>query len=62
MSKAARLYIEAVKEKDNDDFDLGQFGFEFSIDQIELRALELKPDLFDAYWAEVAEDERNKVA
>ncbi len=62
LSKAARLYIEAVKEKDNDDFDLDQFGFEFSIDQIELRAIELKPDLFDAYWAEVAEDERNKVA
>ena len=62
LSKAARQYIEAVKEKANDDFDLGQFGFEFSIEQIEVRAIELKPDLFDAYWAEVAEDEHNKAA
>jgi hypothetical protein len=54
--------MEAVKEKDNDDFDLGQFGFEFSLEQIEVRAIELKPDLFDAYWAAVAADERNKAA
>jgi hypothetical protein len=50
----------AVKEETNDDFDLGQFGFEFSLEQIEVRAIELKPDLFDAYWAEVAADERKE--
>ncbi|MBV8808952.1 MAG: hypothetical protein JO033_09780, partial [Acidobacteriaceae bacterium] len=30
LNKAAQLYIEAVKENRNGDFDLGQFGFEFS--------------------------------
>jgi hypothetical protein len=54
--------MEAVKEKDNDDFDLGQFGFEFSLEQIEVRAIELKPDLFDAYYRELEEEERNKAA
>jgi hypothetical protein len=63
LIKAARLYIEAVEEERNDDFDLGQFGFEFSIDEIEVRALQLKPDLFDEYWRQVREEEeRNKAA
>jgi hypothetical protein len=60
LNKAARVYMEAVKEETNDDFDLGQFGFEFSLEQIEVRAIELKPDLFDAYWAAVAADERKE--
>ena len=62
LNKAARLYIEAVEEERNGDFDLGQFGFEFSIDQIEMRALDLKPHLFDEYWRQVEEEERNKAA
>ncbi|MBV9498362.1 MAG: hypothetical protein JO138_03210 [Acidobacteriaceae bacterium] len=60
LNKAAQLYIEAVKENRNGDFDLGQFGFEFSIAQIEIRALEIKPHLFDEYWRQ--EEERNKAA
>ena len=64
LDKAAQLYIQAVKENTNGNFDLGQFGFEFSIAQIELRALEIKPNLFDEYWRQVEEEEgeRNKVA
>jgi len=63
LNNAARLYIGAVEEERNDDFDLGQFGFEFSIDQIEMCALQLKPDLFDEYWRQVrADEERNKAA
>jgi hypothetical protein len=62
LGKAARLYIQAVKENRNGNFDLGQFGFEFSIEQIEVRALEMKPDLFDEYWREIEEEERNKAA
>ncbi|MBV9501972.1 MAG: hypothetical protein JO138_21585, partial [Acidobacteriaceae bacterium] len=62
LDNAARLYIQAVKENTNGEFDLGQFGFEFSIGQIEVRAIELKPDLFDQYWREVEEEERNKAA
>jgi hypothetical protein len=62
LTKAARQYMVAVEEKTNDDFDLGQFGFEFSFEEIEVRAIELKPDLFDAYWAGVEADERDKAA
>ncbi len=60
LNKAAQLYIAAVKEERNYDFDLGQFGFEFSIEQIEVRALELKPHLFDQYWRELEEEERDQ--
>ncbi|MBV8892634.1 MAG: hypothetical protein JO138_10280 [Acidobacteriaceae bacterium] len=62
LNKAASLYIAAVKEGTNHEFDLGQFGFEFSIEQIEVRALEIKPNLFDAYYRELEEEERNKAA
>ncbi|MBV8808714.1 MAG: hypothetical protein JO033_08565 [Acidobacteriaceae bacterium] len=62
LNKAARLYIHAVKENTNGEFDLAQFGFEFSIEQIEVRALEMKPHLFDEYWRQVEEEERNKAA
>jgi|SRR5947209_160139 len=62
LNKAANLYIAAVKEGTNHEFDLGQFGFEFSIEQIEVRALDIKPNLFDEYWRQVEEEERNKAA
>ena len=62
LTKAARLYIEAVKQERHNDFEPEQFGFEFSIEQIEVRALELRPHLFDAYWRQVEEEERNKAA
>jgi len=62
LDNAARLYIQAVKENTNGEFDLAQFGFEFSIAQIEIRALEMKPHLFDEYWRQVEEEERNKAA
>ncbi|MBV8807158.1 MAG: hypothetical protein JO033_00670 [Acidobacteriaceae bacterium] len=62
LDKAARLYIHAVKENTNGEFDLAQFGFEFSIEQIEVRALEMKPHLFDEYWRQVEQEERNKAA
>ncbi len=62
LNKAAQLYITAVKENRNDNFDLGQFGFEFSIGQIEVRAIQLEPDLFDQYWRELEEEQREKVA
>ncbi len=62
LNNAAKQYILAVHENRNGDFDLGQFGFEFSIAEIELRALQIKPNLFDKYWDEVEEEERNKAA
>ena len=56
LNKAARLYIEAVDEERHDVFDLGAFGFEFSMEQIEGRALDIRPDLF-AEWARQQEEE-----
>ena len=60
LEAAARLYILAVRENTNDHFDLGQFGFEFSIAQIELCALDLYPNLFDEYYEQELEEQRNR--
>jgi hypothetical protein len=51
---AASNYQIAVIEETNDDFDLGQFGFEFSLEEIEVRAMELDPELFGVYERELA--------
>lgn len=45
LAVAARAYIAAVQENRKKTFDLGQFGFEFSLVQIEAHALELDPGL-----------------
>ena len=50
MKEAATAYIQAVAENRNHTFDPVELGFEFSMAQIELRALEIQPDLF-AEWA-----------
>jgi hypothetical protein len=50
LDEAARQYIVAVQEERNDEWEPKQFGFEFSLEQIEVRAIELKPDLFDAWY------------
>ena len=56
LDQAAREYIVAVEEERNDEWEPKQFGFEFSLSQIEVRAIELKPDLFDAWYAEHPEE------
>jgi hypothetical protein len=56
LTKAARLYIEAVDEDRNGDFDPSALGFEFSMEQIEGRALDIRPDLF-AEWARQQEED-----
>jgi hypothetical protein len=57
LDEAARQYIEAVHEDRQDDFDdPAKLGFEFSLGQIEVRAMELDPDLF-ADWDPDAEEE-----
>lgn len=62
LEAAAVAYIEAVYDNTN-DFDLGKFGFEFSLAQIELCALELQPNLFEEYERELAEKRsRSKAA
>ena len=51
LTEAARQYIQAVHEQRHDLWEPADNGFEFSIEQVELRALDLEPDLFAA-WAE----------
>jgi hypothetical protein len=55
LETAAYLYIDAVYDSTNDQFDLGQFGFEFSLGQIEMCAIELCPNLFEEYESELAD-------
>ena len=54
LEAAAHRYIDAVHENTNDNFDLGRFGFEFSLAEIELCAMDLRPNLFAHYEAELA--------
>jgi hypothetical protein len=51
LDKAARHYIAAVHEGTNHTWKPEENGFEFSIAEVELRALDFPPDLF-AEWAE----------
>jgi hypothetical protein len=55
LETAAYSYIDAVENNTHEKFDLGQFGFEFSLDQIEMCALDLCPTLFEEYEQELAE-------
>jgi hypothetical protein len=50
LYQAALQYIEAVHENRNDVWEPAANGFDFSMTAIELRALEIDPDLF-AEWA-----------
>jgi len=51
LTEAARQYIVAVHEERHDLWEPEENGFEFSLEQVEVRALEIEPDLF-AEWAE----------
>jgi hypothetical protein len=61
LNEAAKAYIAAVHCDQHEQFDPETLGFEFTIEQIELRALDLEPDLFHD-WAVDAEGERDAVA
>ena len=58
LNEAAQAYILAVHQNQHDLFDPEALGFEFTVEQIELRALDLQPDLF-LDWAVDAEGERD---
>jgi hypothetical protein len=51
LNEAVTLYINAVRSNCQQEYDPKALGFEFTIEQIEVRAIELQPDLFDDYWA-----------
>ena len=55
LDKAAKAYIEAVYEDRNDEWEPGPNGFDFSIGEIELRAMDLDPHLFADYEKELAD-------
>jgi len=50
-----------VHQRQHESFDPEALGFEFTLGQIELRALELEPDLF-ADWAVEQDSYRNVIA
>ena len=49
LDEAAHLYIQAVHDNRHYAFDPAELGFEFSLTEIELRAMDIKPDLFAEY-------------
>ncbi|HTU45746.1 MAG TPA: hypothetical protein VMF91_11825 [Bryobacteraceae bacterium] len=51
LTEAARQYIQAVHEERHSEWEPEENGFEFSIEEVEVRAIEIEPDLF-AEWAE----------
>jgi len=61
LNEAAQLYIAAVRQNKHQLYDPKALGFEFSIAQIELRALDLEPDLFQD-WVTEQENLGNAVA
>jgi hypothetical protein len=61
LNEAAKLYISAVHGNQQDLFDPEALGFEFTLEQIELRALDLQPDLFHV-WAVEPDRDRDAVA
>ena len=55
LNEAAKLYINAVRSGRQQEYDPEALGFEFTIEQIELRALDLQPDLFHDWACRTAE-------
>src|SRR3974390_929076 len=52
LNEAAKLYISAVHQNRHAEFDPEALGFEFTLEQIELRAIDIQPDLFHDWAAE----------
>jgi hypothetical protein len=58
LDEAARDYIQAVHEDRQDDWDdPSKLGFEFSLAEIEVRAIDLEPTLFADWDPNADEDE-----
>jgi hypothetical protein len=56
LTQAAQQYIQAVNEGWHHQWDPQKFGFEFTVEQVELRAVELQPHLF-ADWMRAQEEQ-----
>ncbi len=59
LTKAAKSYIQAVHEQRHDVWEPAGNGFDFSITEVEVRALEIKPDLFERWALEQIVREEN---
>ena len=46
LDRAAHQYMQAVYQGRHNEWEPEHFGFEFSLGEVEVRALNLKPDLF----------------
>jgi hypothetical protein len=55
LDKAAYQYIAAVQARSYQTFEPQAFGFEFSLADIEVRAMEIDPNLFADYEQELRE-------
>jgi hypothetical protein len=54
LDEAARLYINAVHQNRQEEYDPEALGFEFTLEQIEVRAIDIEPDLFHDWAVENA--------
>jgi hypothetical protein len=61
LNEASQLYINAVRSGRQQEYDPQALGFEFTVEQIEVRAIEIQPLLFHD-WAAEAESERDAMA
>jgi hypothetical protein len=60
LDQAAKLYIQAVHEGTHSEWATEPLGFEFTLEQIEVRAIEIQPDLFEEWALAQLEQRRNK--
>jgi len=60
LTKTAREYIQVVHEGRQDTFD-PPIGFEFSLEQIEVEAMKIDPDLFADYERKLREEAAGRV-
>ena len=58
LDEAAYDYIAAVHKGTYHSFDPSEFGFEFSLAEIELRAMDLDPNLFADYEQELRQQRK----
>ena len=54
LNEAAYQYIEAVHNRTYLEWEPADFGFEFTMGQVEVRAIDIQPDLFDFEEEELA--------
>jgi hypothetical protein len=58
LNEAAQRYIDDVEEEVESEWLTDPIGFEFTLEEVEVRAIEIQPDLF-AEWAENDAAENN---